>query len=184
MPYLTRRAFSAYRSKTSITARRWHLCALDCIVRSVSLVGLAVFVFGAYPTLESWHAGSHILSRYQHARPSSIVNRASGKIDGRHGRLFVPAGESTFSRAQWGREGKARSNADAFGLARSIDDCRCICTAVRWLDSMHVRWCRSESAWRCRSQLPAPKPRSALVPTVNESRRLPCIRCIRVCRSQ
>jgi hypothetical protein len=35
---------------------------------------------------------------------------------------------------------------------------------------MHVRWCPSKSVWRRRSQLPAPKPRSTLVPTLNESR--------------
>ena len=99
-------------SKTSIFARRWHLCPhvtntfdqlvwvdLPCSFRRLPNAGILARRIPYSPSLS--------------ARPSSIVDRASGKIDGRHGPL--PAGGSTSRGHSGSRESKARFNTDAFG---------------------------------------------------------------------
>ena len=83
-------------SKTSIFARRWHLCPhltsssdqlgwvdLPCFFRRLPKAGILARRIPYSPSLS--------------ARPSSIVDRATGKIDGRHGPLFAPAGAALHS---------------------------------------------------------------------------------------
>ena len=48
------------------------------------------------------------------ALPSAIVDRAPGKVDGRHGLRFVPAGKSSSRGHSGSRESNAQGNADAF----------------------------------------------------------------------